>query len=146
LSCIASFSYKATDSHNETSPTATITIVVDSAPVCADSSATTQLNHAVTISDFPCSDVDSPDEFSVIVDDGAHGTVTVNDDTGDVAYLPDPGFVGTDSFPFWAEDELGQVSNERKLTVTVTTTPPAAPVPPQLRLCRSLCATAARRR
>ncbi|HEY6889298.1 MAG TPA: Ig-like domain-containing protein [Solirubrobacter sp.] len=123
------FSYQATVSPTEKSAIATITIIVDSAPVCSDGSATTSFNHAVTIAEFPCSDVDDPTTFTVIVDDGAHGTVTVDGTTGEVSYLPAPGFVGTDSFPFWAEDDFGQASPKRSMTVTVTNPPAATPLP-----------------
>ncbi|WP_028062686.1 Ig-like domain-containing protein [Solirubrobacter soli] len=126
---IDSFSYTATDTHAETSQPATITLVVNSAPVCTDGSVVTTVGHAVVIPDFPCSDVDDPDTFVVIVDDGAHGTVDVADD-GTVTYFPSPGFAGTDTFPFWAEDDFGGVAGKRTMTVTVNNPPPAAtPVP-----------------
>ena len=108
------FSYQATDSHNEKSAIATITIIVDSAPVCTDGSAATTVDHAVTILDFPCSDVDGASEFALVVFDGRHGKVVVGHPTETVTYLPDPGFAGTDSFGFWAEDDFGQLSQKAR--------------------------------
>lgn len=121
------FTYEAKDSHNEIT-SATVTIVVDSAPTCTDASATVVAGHALPLGDLPCADVDGSDEFAIIVDDGAHGTVDV-DASGNATYLPDPGFVGTDSFPFWAEDDFGAVSPKRRMTITVTSPPAATPVP-----------------
>jgi hypothetical protein len=121
------FSYEAEDTNHEVSTTATITIVVDSAPTCTDAAAATTAGHALPVDDLPCDDVDGPDEFTIIVDDGAHGTVNI-DANGNASYLPDPGFVGTDSFPFWAEDDFGAVSETRRMTITVTSPPAATPV------------------
>jgi hypothetical protein len=91
--------------------------------VCSDGSATTTVDHAVAIPN-PCTDVDGVGEFALAVLDGRHGKVLVDHATETVTYIPDPGFVGSDSFGFWAEDDFGQLSQKRTLAITVTSPPP----------------------
>jgi hypothetical protein len=126
------FTYGVTDNHNEVSPPATVRILVDTAPVCDNSAGTVQSNGRLDVEDFPCDDADDPEEFGVIVDDGAHGRVDINDVTGVVTYIPDAGFVGTDSFPYYAEDDFGLRSAVRTMTIAVTTPPVVAAAPPAI--------------
>lgn len=60
-------------------------------------------------------------------DDTAHGTVTAyNAYTGAFTYTPDPGFVGTDSFEYYAVDPEGNTGNTVTVTLHVVTPPPVA--------------------
>lgn len=123
-----SFTYSITDSVNGPSNLATVTIAVSNRPTCSDSTATTQMNQPLRVSSFPCDDLDeSPDEFGVIFDDGSIGTTELDPVTYDVIFTPPAGFVGTATFPYWAEDQFGLESVHRTMTITVTS-PPVATV------------------
>jgi hypothetical protein len=133
------FTYKVTDNHGEESAAAKVSILIDTAPTCDSSAGTVPMNGRLDVADFPCDDADDSSEFGVFVDDGAHGTVDVNQATGIVTYTPNAGFVGTDSFPYYAEDDFGLRSVLRAMTITVTSpaaapapTPVPAPTPPRL--------------
>jgi len=67
------FTYQVTDSTKEVSPSATVRILVDTAPTCADSSVSTQVNHPLRIP-FPCTD-DDDDGLFIEWSDGFHGIV-----------------------------------------------------------------------
>src|SRR3954452_17185663 len=110
-----SYTLKNTDT-GETSTHADVTILVDAAPTCEDAIATTQVNVPLRIHELPCEDVDDPD-FDVVFDDGSHGVVDVDNGTGDVIYTPSPGYVGTDSFPFFGSDRWGLESPRRTMTI-----------------------------
>ncbi len=65
--------------------------------------------------------------LSAILDTGpAHGALTLNAD-GSFSYTPTPGFSGTDTFTYFAEDQFGRDS-ALPATVTITVNLPAAPV------------------
>lgn len=53
-----------------------------------------------------------------IVDQPAHGSVTVNND-GTVTYVPEAGYTGQDSFSYNVKDKNGNVSNTATVTLTV---------------------------
>ena len=55
----------------------------------------------------------------------ANGTVTVDNETGEITYTPNPGFTGTDTITYTAVDE-GGLTDDATLTVTVQ---PAVPNP-----------------
>jgi hypothetical protein len=125
------FKYQLNDPGNGLSNEATVMILVDTAPTCSDSSATTQVGVPLRVRNFPCGDRDPEDQdiFDVIVDDGANGIVTIDPITNDVIYTPNPGFAGTDSFPYWAEDQFGlESAPHSRMTVTVTNPVVATPV------------------
>ena len=60
-----------------------------------------------------------------IVNQPAHGTVTVNSD-GTVTYKPDNGYTGADEFTYTVTDKNGQISNPGTVAITVNPTKPVA--------------------
>lgn len=92
---------------------------VDSlAPTAVDDTVTTLKGTEILI-DVLANDSD-PDGDRLQVDgfvDGSHGQAVDNGD-GTFTYIPDPGFVGTDEFWYWVEDEHGQLS-QASVQVTV---------------------------
>ena len=123
------FTYTATDNHGEQSAPATVQILIDTAPVCTDSTATVESGKQLTLS-LPCDDADG-DELTIRVDDVQHGTVDVTA-SGDAIYTPPAApFVGTDTIDYYAvEDEFGLGSMFATQTITVTAPAPPAQVPP----------------
>ena len=119
-----------TDADGEVSLPATVRILVDTPPDCDDSVASVDAGTTTVLPDFPCEDVDDDREFIVFIDDGAHGTVTIDDFTGEVSYTPDAGFTGTDKIPYYAEDDFELRSPERAMTITVEAVPVPAPAVP----------------
>jgi hypothetical protein len=59
--------------------------------------------------------------------DGAHGTVDSDFAALEVIYTPEPGFEGTDEFPFYGSDSAGLNTGTRTMRVTVAR--PAQPTP-----------------
>jgi hypothetical protein len=96
----------------------------NAAPVCVDDSATVTggetLNDSVAAS---CTDADVGDTLTYSVVTGVpNGDLTLNPADGSFTYTPDPGFFGTDSFTFKAND--GDVdSNVSTFTITVNPEP-----------------------
>lgn len=116
-----SFTYAATDGTLD-SDLATVNITVtpvpgNDAPVANNDSATTDADLAVVI-DVLANDTDTEgDALSITaVSQGGNGAVVNNG--GDVTYTPDPGFSGSDSFSYTANDGT-QDSNPATVTVTV---------------------------
>ncbi|MBK7952437.1 MAG: tandem-95 repeat protein [Deltaproteobacteria bacterium] len=58
----------------------------------------------------------------------AHGTLTSIVTNGSFVYVPDPGFVGTDSFVYLLMDEANDASNETLVTIEVLADPNRAPI------------------
>ena len=57
--------------------------------------------------------------------DPAHGTLTLDLETGEFTYTPDdPGFVGEDTFTYRATDEEGVITDPATVTIDVTNDPP----------------------
>ena len=102
-------------------------IVIDTAPVCADSSATVESGKQLTLS-LPCDDADG-DELTIFVGDPLHGTVDFTA-AGDAIYTPAAGYVGMDAIEYDAEDPFGLFSPTFTQTITVTAPAPPAQVPP----------------
>ncbi len=121
-----SFRYTAFDGGITPSDPATVDVLVDSAPVCTAGTATTTAGRAVDVTDFKCTDAENHD-FRLLIGDPMNGTTIIVGDR--VIYTPKPGFVGTDSFLFSAEDEYGLEGADAVLTVTVTAAPAATPTP-----------------
>src|SRR5262249_11480170 len=113
----------------ETSAEATVNLVVDTRPACADPTATAVVGQPVRIpfSAFGCSDVDGGN-LLIHPSDGTHGTVESNFATLEVVYTPEPGFAGTDEFEFYASDGVLQ-SAAKKMRVTVGAPAQATPTP-----------------
>lgn len=102
------------------------------APIAADDSASTAAGSSVTV-DVLANDVDPDGDslFPSAVSDPPGGSASANPD-GTITYLPDAGFIGTDSFTYQASD--GQAtSNTARVTVTVT----GAPSPGEITLTAS---------
>ena len=85
---------------------ATVRVLMDTPPNCRDASITAISGQPFVIDDLPCDDFDD-DLLTIYVDDPAHGTIAFPDD-GSVVYTPTAGYVGPDSFTYYAEeDEFG---------------------------------------
>jgi hypothetical protein len=116
------FTYTATDTNMEQSASATVRILVDTAPVCSDSNATVESGRQLALP-FICDDADG-DDLVIFVGDPLHGTLDLSGP--EAIYTPAAGYVGQDTIVYDAEDPFGLVSSTVTLTITVT-----APAPPQ---------------
>jgi hypothetical protein len=119
------FTYVASSSSGSSDPTVltiTITNTLPTAVPKADIVPMTLLFQG-TILDA-VSDPDNDPISAFLVTDAVHGTVTVNPD-GTYSYLPDPGFIGADSFTFAATD--GQIGVEPAVSTVAITLTNAAP-------------------
>ena len=56
----------------------------------------------------------------------ANGTISVDNETGEITYTPNPGFVGTDTITYTTVDE-GGLTDTATLTVNVAATPDSGP-------------------
>ncbi|MGF1523393.1 MAG: Ig-like domain-containing protein [Leptolyngbyaceae cyanobacterium] len=123
-----SFTYTVSDGELTDSATVDITVnAVNDAPVAADDAAATGESTTATIAVLGNdSDVDGDDLFVDAVGAAANGTVVINDD-GTVAYTPDDGFSGEDSFTYTVSDGNGG-TDTATVTVTVSADPTNAPV------------------
>jgi hypothetical protein len=112
----------------ETSEEATVNLVVNTPPTCADGTATTTPGRPLRIafSAFPCADADGAGNLFIHADDGAHGTVVSDIAAREVTYTPEPGFEGVDEFTFSASDPITQTGTR---TMRVTVGQPAQPAP-----------------
>jgi len=116
-----SFTYHAHDGQLDSS-SVTVTLTMNEAPVAVDDSATTQEAVVVTI---PVLANDTDDvglnAASVTVQSGpSKGTTSVDTGTGDITYIPNPGYSGPDSFTYTVRDTPGLESNVAMVTVEVT--------------------------
>jgi len=105
-----------------------MSLVVDpipSPPVAHDDSATTSKNTPVTIDVLANDDDADGDTLSVTnLTAAAHGAALLNPD-GTITYTPNPGFLGTDTFTYTANDGTAD-SNVATVTVQVINTPPVS--------------------
>jgi Bacterial Ig domain len=89
-----------------------------SPPTCADVSASTTSEHAVTVQ-LACSGGSVPLTY-VILSPPAHGTLSnLNPSTGTVTYTPAAKYTGPDSFAYNAATSTGLQSAEATATITV---------------------------
>jgi len=115
--------------------TATVTITVtpvNDAPTAVGDSFTALKGHTLNIAAPGVlgndSDVDGDTLTAVKKASPAHGAVTLAGD-GAFSYTPDPGYVGSDQFSYWASDGTDH-SPQRVVSLTVAALPPtAAPTP-----------------
>jgi len=127
------FTYKADDGFTD-SGTATVTITVEAvndAPVAVDDKYSVNEDETLDVdADWGVlandSDVDNDDELSVaVVKHPAHGSLTLLGD-GSFTYVPEQGFVGTDTFTYTANDgELDSEAATVSITVVSQTLPTA---------------------
>jgi Tol biopolymer transport system component len=98
----------------------------DGRPLCPDSTATTNVNTAVTIT-VACTDTGPAYEQSevreFVTGEPTNGTATQNLAGDPVTYTPNSGFTGTDSFQIRSFDELGFGTDTGTVTITVQAAP-----------------------
>ncbi len=107
-------------------------IAVNDAPVAAAESFTVSGNTTLVVSGLGVlsndADVDADPLAAPSISGTANGTLTLNPD-GSFSYTPNPGFVGTDTFIYVAND--GTVNSDPvTVTITVNPLPPPPPVTP----------------
>ncbi|GIM93546.1 Ig-like domain-containing protein [Paractinoplanes toevensis] len=117
FSGVDTFTYTIDDGSGGTD-TATVTVTVaNTAPAAADFPVTTPYRTAVTLDPVHWAIDPNPDTLQVTgVTDPAHGVVTL-ETTGEITYLPDVVFSGTDTFTYTIDDGNGGTDTG---TVTVT--------------------------
>ncbi|MCU4800525.1 Ig-like domain-containing protein [Halobacteria archaeon HArc-gm2] len=128
------FTYLIRDEHDEDSAYATVTIAVfedpNRAPTAVDDHYTTDAGVTLTVSapgllanDY---DPDGDSLRTVGFSQPDNGTASLNT-AGELEYVPDPGFTGTDSFTYLIEDDSGTESGYATVTVDVAPDPNRAP-------------------
>ena len=120
---VVSLKYRVSDNLGAVSNEATVTVTVAVPPVAIDDRATTLEGSPVDISVL-ANDTDADGTLNrttvTITRNPTRGAVSVNATTGVVRYTPNPGVSGEDTFFYTVRDNTGIVSNEAKVTVTVT--------------------------
>lgn len=121
-----SFTYAVTDG-NGAKATATVTVTVNAAPIAplplpVNDAGSTPAGQSITL-DVLGNDGDTTGWTVSAGTAPGHGTVAVNAD-GTIAYTPDIGYVGDDSFTYTVTDGNGATGTA---TVTITVTPVVAP-------------------
>jgi hypothetical protein len=109
-------------------------IAANRPPVAVDDSASTPANSGRILITVLANDSDPDGNLPLTVGaftQALHGIVFL-EATQDMSYTPNPGFSGTDTFTYQAQDSLGALSNVATVTVTVgglsaTTTSITAP-------------------
>jgi uncharacterized repeat protein (TIGR01451 family) len=123
------FTYVAADSAGNVSNVATVFLTVtDQAPVANNDSYAATENTSLTISapGVLGNDTDPNGDAltAVLVSGPAHGTLTLSAD-GSFTYTPAPGYTGSDSFTYKANDGTLD-SNVATVSLTVSNSPPVA--------------------
>ena len=114
-----SFTYSAVDGPNVSAP-ATVYITVNSTPVANDDAFTTQAGQELDTSvSGDISDPNGGSLYTVLLTSPANGQLTL-DTYGNVSYVPNYGFTGTDSFTYYATDGYAAISAPATVTITVT--------------------------
>lgn len=126
------FTYTISDGFATSTTTVTVTIVsVDDPPIANPDSYTTTMNITLNVAAPGVlandTDVDIGDTlavcFQLVLCAGgptspSNGSLTMNAD-GSFQYVPNPGFTGTDTFTYQAEDAIMAPSNITTVTITV---------------------------
>ena len=123
---VAAFSYTVTDG-NGSSDTAVVQVSLvaqPDAPVANDDEASTQQDQAVTV-DVATNDSDADGDLNrstvAVIADPAFGSAVSHGD-GTITYVPDSGFVGSDSFGYEICDDTDRCASAA-VSVVVTETP-----------------------
>jgi VCBS repeat-containing protein len=124
-----SFSYVAYDSHGTSAPAVVTLTVTDQAPVAAADSYSVITGQWLNVSSAQGvlandSDADGDTLTAQVQTQPAHGML-MSSNNGSVSYVPNSGFVGTDSWTYKASDG---VKTSAAATVTVHVTLPPPPV------------------
>ena len=116
----ATFAYTITNGTLTDSATVTVTVTpVNDAPVARDDEARTAVSTAVHINVLNNDkDVDGDTLTPVVVTQPANGTATVDVTTKKVTYTPQAGFIGANTFTYYASDGA-LISNIVTVTVQV---------------------------
>lgn len=120
-----SFSYVAFDGlYSSGQATVFLTVIpLNDAPVAQDDSVETERNEAVDI-DILSNDMDGDGtlDFSTVSigSNVSHGSLSFLYEDELLRYIPDTDFIGVDHFNYTIQDDDGAVSNEAKVTITVT--------------------------
>ncbi|XGV98850.1 MAG: Ig-like domain-containing protein [Leptolyngbya sp. BL-A-14] len=131
------FVYKASDGTLSTNATVTITIKDTSSPPTAvnDTGYTVNANGTLTIAASTgvlTNDTDPEGDQLKAVSGTAptHGTVSLNSD-GSFVYTPTAGYLGTDSFTYFANDGISNSLNPATVSITVggSNLPPTIQIP-----------------
>jgi Bacterial Ig domain/Divergent InlB B-repeat domain len=133
------FTFKATDTHAQTSNTATVTVTVgpDRAPLCSDQTISVRHNTAKRIV-LGCTDADPGNTVHwAIISPPGHGTLSAIDSTGALTYKPRPGFGGLDRFTFKAIDNESAGSNLGTVNLHVAKLPCAGLTGKRLKACKA---------
>ena len=120
-----SFSYKATDGIDDSTP-ATVSVTVNAVnhlPQLNDMSLFTAQDSALAIT-LTATDADN-DPLTFFHDSPSHGTLSGSG--ANLTYTPQSGFSGTDTFQYWANDTHAD-SLKHTVTITVTAAGNSAPV------------------
>ncbi|WP_265503690.1 Ig-like domain-containing protein, partial [Providencia heimbachae] len=119
--------YQVLDKNGNVSNEATVTIIIDAAPIASDDNGKTKQGVPVTI-DVLTNDTDLDNDIdpstATILTNGSKGTATF-DANGKLVYTPNPGVVGTDTITYQVLDKNGNVSNEATVTITIDAAPVA---------------------
>ena len=103
-----------------------VPMLVNGAPTCVDYTGSTY-SGGPPAGAVSCSDPDAGDTFTVAPLSGPSNGVLALYSDGSFTYLPNSGFVGTDSFTFQATDSHNEVSNVATATITVINQLPTCP-------------------
>ena len=121
-----SFVYAATDGSDESTPVIVNIVVINNRPMAKDDVYQGLENNVLMINDPALgvlgNDVDeNGDPLSAILHSTtSHGTLIFHGD-GTFVYMPDPGYIGTDSFRYYAND--GDMDSASHCGATITVTP-----------------------
>jgi hypothetical protein len=120
-----SFTYTVKDTNGLTSNVGTVNILVRPAntdPVANDDNVTTLKDESVIINVLN-NDTDAENNIDIttlkIESQPENGTLSVDEQTGEITYTPVTGFIGNDSFTYTVQDTTGRVSNIATVNVRV---------------------------
>ena len=107
---VDTFTYRVFDADGQQlNQTVTISVI----PKAQDDSGVTPANTPITIGEL-ANDLGNLNPATVAVTTPpGHGTVTVNPTTGQVTYVPAPGFTGQDDFGYSVREHAGQLQARR---------------------------------